>query len=371
MIMPPDYPVSGDAQLMRQKALRPNADFYSPLSSEAPATPAVVNDADSNATPEVRAQRQIFLDRESDRLRIPNNHASTSQLRLPSLARDQDEDRDSELYALLPLAAGAQLGRSLPPPRWWAHDVRGDEMREGPMFNYARGFTWFAFAEHVEGGFKTSIERFQEMAAIPLTTEDAAACCGFAPREDLVAFAPYDKLPASAIRHMCYAALVAILLQWGTTGAAIYVAYSTPAIGLGCRSGSYLIYGIAATVSWLLLLFSNLVSHAFMQRFEENPNRRGMGFLGGLAVTTRLAGTTLAIANAAWLIASSAMEELGTFQTCWCQTDAIQYHDNGWTPVFKGQADLRDIASSVWIGGFLWSVAVCIVTAVIFSYNRH
>ncbi|KAJ7189625.1 hypothetical protein GGX14DRAFT_383016 [Mycena pura] len=282
--------------------------------------------------------------------------------------RDRDDSGDTPFAYQKGLQA--QLDRALPPTTWWGFDVRGDERREGPIFNYARVLTWFAFSEHVEGAFRTALERFQTHAAIPLTMEEAAEHCGFQPRQDLIAFTAWSEIPQFAIKRMVMAGLVALALQWGTTGAAIFVAYNTPAVGIGCRSGSYLIYGIAATASWLMLVFSSFVSHALMQRLERNPSRR-VGILGGLAVITRLLGKTIAVSNAAWLIASSVLEDIGFFQTCWCQTDAFQYHENGWTPVFKGSSDLRDVASGIWIGGFIWSTVVCIIIAGIFAYGPH
>ncbi|KAJ7728642.1 hypothetical protein B0H16DRAFT_1211656, partial [Mycena metata] len=57
-----------------------------------------------------------------------------------------------------------------------------------------------------------------------------------------------------------------VILQWGTTGAAVFVAYWTPSIGIGCRSGSYLIYGVAATLSWIILVLSHLLLHEAMRR---------------------------------------------------------------------------------------------------------
>jgi hypothetical protein len=192
-------------------------------------------------------------------LQVP--HGSTSRLQ-PSLTDVQEEAHDA--YALLQFPVetnGQRLENALPPPTWWGFDIRGDERREGSIFNYARIFTWFAFAEHVGGGFENSINSFRAGAAIPSTTEEAAALCGFRPQQDLIAFTPWSNLPTPAIQHMLAAAFLALFLQWGTTGSAIFVAYSIPAVGLGCRSGSYLIYGIAATASWLLLVFSNLISH--------------------------------------------------------------------------------------------------------------
>ncbi|KAJ7886689.1 hypothetical protein B0H13DRAFT_1627864 [Mycena leptocephala] len=311
----------------------------------------------------------------TDNMIIPerdvHGQARYARLQEPSLT---DEDEAHETYPLLPFSVDTRrLESALPPPTWLGFDIRGDERREGSIFNYARIFTWFAFAEHLGRGFENSINSFRAGAAIPSTTEEAAALCGFKPQEDLVAFTAWSELPTPAIQHMLAAAFLALFLQWGTTGSAIFVAYSTPAVGLGCRSGSYLIYGVAATASWLLLVFSNLVSHTYMQRLEHNPHYRGrtmMTFFGALAVITRHLGKAIAVTNAAWLIASSVMEDIGTFQTCWCQTDAFQYHENGWTAVFKNASDLRSTAGGIWIGGFLWSLVVCVVTAGVFAYDR-
>ncbi|KAJ6559553.1 hypothetical protein B0H19DRAFT_1145407, partial [Mycena capillaripes] len=248
---------------------------------------------------------------------------------------------------------------------WWGFDIRGDEMHEGPICNYGRLFTWFAVTAHVERGFDAAIASFQAGKPVPTTTKEAAKCCGWEQSKNLRAFSDWSELPGAVIKHMWMAALVALFLQWGTTGAAVFVAYSTPAVGIGCRSGSYLIYGVAATLSWVILVLSHLLSHAAMKRLELNP-KHNIKFLGGLAVGTRILGKTLAICNAMWLVASSVMEDIGFFQTCWCQTDAFQYHQSGWTPVFKGQQDLRAVAQGIWIGGFIWSVAVCLIAGAFF-----
>ncbi|KAJ7136656.1 hypothetical protein C8R44DRAFT_868783 [Mycena epipterygia] len=373
-------------QYMSQKGLCPNADVYAPLMPLDPPPPTTPAAAASHTGPVAGTPNRSSMEDAIllvDRLGVPSssNYASTSQLALHT-----PSDHDShETQSLLdppapPTSTTSDLDDDsteplLHPPTWWGFDVRGDERREGPIFTFARIFTSFACVEHVGRGFAVSIEKFRKRAPIPEGAEDAAKSCGFQPREDLIAFTAWSRIPTPAIQHMVGAAIVALFLQWGTTGAAIYVAYNTPAVGLGCRSGSYLIYGIAATVSWAMLVVSHLFSHAFMQRFEHDPERprKGvipMGALAGLAVSTRLTGKAIAISNALWLIASSVLEDIGTFQTCWCQTVAFQYHANGWTPVFKGAADLRATAGGIWIGGFIFSIAVCVMVSGFFSYHR-
>ncbi|KAJ7136748.1 hypothetical protein C8R44DRAFT_868868 [Mycena epipterygia] len=369
----PDHDAAGKVQYVSQKGLCANADVHvplTPLDPPPPTTPvAAANDTGPGAgTPNRRHGTSRMEVPRLDGLGVPlsNNYASTSELELHTLSMTIDHDDDSTQ----PLLACSTPLAPFRPPTWWGFDVRGDERREGPIFTYARIFTSFACVEHVGRGFEESIKNFQAHAAIPEGAEEAAESCRFESR-DLVAFTAWSKIPTPAIQHMIGAAIVALFLQWGTTGAAIYVAYNTPAVGLGCRSGSYLIYGIAATLSWAMLVFSHLVSHVFMQRFEQDPERPRtavMNALAGLAVITRFTGKAIAISNALWLIVSSVLEDIETFQTCWCQTDAFQYGANGWTPVFKGTADLRVTAGGIWIGGFIFSIAVSILVGGFFAY---
>jgi hypothetical protein len=51
-------------------------------------------------------------------------------------------------------------------------------------------------------------------------------------------------------------AFVALLIVWAEVGMAILLAFFTPTIGLGCWSGSFVIYGILSTLSWLFQLIN-------------------------------------------------------------------------------------------------------------------
>ncbi|KAJ7136662.1 hypothetical protein C8R44DRAFT_868788 [Mycena epipterygia] len=331
----PDRDATGEVQYVYQKGLCPNADVYAPLTPLDPPPPTT-----PGANPLVpRAVR--LVPRRPSMISDHNDHSTQSPLDSPVPPTSMTSDHDDNSTQLL-----------LDPPTWWGFDVRGDERREGPIFTYARIFTSFACAEHVWRGFEASIEKFHAHASIPRETEEAARSCGFHSREDLVAFTAWSQIPTPAIHHMFGAAIVALFLQWGTTGAAIFVAYKTPTFGLGCRSGSYLIYGIAATLSWAMLVFSHLVSHAFMQRLENNP----IDHAGALWAH-----------SPAWRV----LEDIGTFQTCWCETVAFQFHRHGWTPVFKMAKDLSGLAEGIWIGGFIFSLAVSVLVSGFFAYHRH
>jgi hypothetical protein len=85
-------------------------------------------------------------------------------------------------------------------------------------------------------------------------------------RDDLANFIGYRIL---------LGAFAAVVVQWGTTGAAIIIAYLTTVAGLGCRSGSYIIYGFLGTISWLSLVLAMIFSHLAVlqhQLQQQDPN---------------------------------------------------------------------------------------------------
>jgi hypothetical protein len=69
-----------------------------------------------------------------------------------------------------------------------------------------------------------------------------------------------DRLNRNPPGGWYFTAFVALFLVWIEIGMAILLAYNTPTIGLGCWSGSFLMYGILSTASWFLQLFNSRVS---------------------------------------------------------------------------------------------------------------
>jgi hypothetical protein len=170
--------------------------------------------------------------------------------------------------------------------------VLGDEQQQGPNFNYARAFTWARFSEIVLAALKKTMENVEQEQSVrvphvdqgnpgPADTsaqtdtpaqadtsaqelrdqgqwvrnqgdqnlegdrEETAKYCGLE-QETLPAFASWTDMWAEVdtpvFWRMFWSAFVAIIVQWGTTGAAIVIAYQTPVMGLGCRSGAYVLY---------------------------------------------------------------------------------------------------------------------------------
>lgn len=288
-------------------------------------------------------------------------------------------------------------------PSWLGFSVLGDESMEGPIYNYARAFTWFRFAEQLESGFSTLLRHLRDPRSSRLQVngrswdsdtsdnlrehlngdlDQVAAYCGLQ-NINLNAYASWSELDAQVFHHLLFASLAGIIVQWGTTGPAILVAYKTPSVGLGCRSGSYLLYGVLSTVTWFLLALSALLSHSVMYHEQTANNKdpeipvakhersQRVTMLCGLAVTTRLSGKTIGVCNAFWLVTNSMLEFTGSFENCWCQSDALSLRGDGWTVLYKSAADLAGASAEYWAGGLVFSLTVIFGSMIFFLLASH
>lgn len=139
--------------------------------------------------------------------------------------------------------------------------------------------------------------------------------------------------------------------------ASFELAYLTPVVGLGCRSGSYIMYGAASTFAAVLLIAAQFCSNEAMRILQErawtpdgstprppplgeHENEQQMlqrqntdqaerlaaiapesdmwlGFMSRAAVLLRISGKGLCILNTAWLLLTSIAEIIGGFDNCW------------------------------------------------------
>jgi hypothetical protein len=296
-------------------------------------------------------------------------------------------------------------------PGWLGADIMGDEKRIGPIFNYARVFTWWQLAQTVELALATTINAIaigetcktgEEKALFRTWTserrpEDNLAGDSFATaqycgldlnRGEILAYPEWSDITADVWKRIVVASIVALFVQWGTTGPGILIAYYTPTKGVGCRTASYLVYGGLATLVWILLSISMMFSHAAMVRYQrEHRNAPSMDFrrpsitspalsprgpqgyerttahsiLCGLAVATRVLGKTIAVGNTLWLLLAALMEYTGVYDRCYCRGNETSLGLNrGWVTLFKTEDDLTHIATSPWAGGVAMSILICV-----------
>lgn len=107
----------------------------------------------------------------------------------------------------------------------------------------------------------------------------------------------------------------------GCTSAEAHTSSRTPVVGLGCQSGSYLIYGLVSTIAWLILCQAAYLSRLHSLRLESSHIKsqarlRPSSLLAASAVIMRLVGKSLAAANAVFIIATSIIQFTGLYDNC-------------------------------------------------------
>ena len=308
-------------------------------------------------------------------------------------------------------------------------DVSGDERKSGPIYNYAKVFTWWQFATLIGNAIETATGNVDagkgcqtiltpQPAQAPqpnqpnqqngLATpppqpimvnwqsnlrpeenlhgncQETARYCGLA-NLNISAYPEWSCVTHEVWKRIAWASFSALFVQWGTAGASILIAYKTPVEGIGCRSGSYLLYAVLGTVSWMFLLISMIFSHEVMLRYQRVHRRHpttdfrvnteranhymrtiGHTALAAAAVITRGLGKTIAVANTLWLIVSSLLEMIGGYNNCWCQGVVLSWGADAWVVIFRTSDQLAQIIQVPLGGGFAMSILVCTIALVFF-----
>ena len=158
-------------------------------------------------------------------------------------------------------------------------------------------------------------------------------------------------------QRVLFAAVLALALQWGTTGAAILIHLNTPPKGLGCRALTFTVYGAAATVALWLLLLSSLLSH-LARRQSIRERRSGLKTLiGYIAALTRWAGKTIAIANGFGILLSCTMQFAGVYDNCFCSSTIFGGNPNGLVSFIEDDVKGSEVYR-YWIGGIIMAFGV-------------
>lgn len=126
---------------------------------------------------------------------------------------------------------GHQL-KEMASPSWATFNVAGDEAKEGPIYNYARVFTWWKFSTALEKTFEALITNLRGrkncrdqdwISSSPLennltgTASDLSRFCGL-DNANLDAYPEWKDVGSNVWHQIAIAAVVAIWVQWGTTG---------------------------------------------------------------------------------------------------------------------------------------------------------
>ena len=194
----------------------------------------------------------------------------------------------------------------------------------------------------------------------------------FAHRPDTSSSSKYDEeatfpgvqaVPKQSIfatevfQRVFFAAVLALALQWGTTGAAILIHLNTPPKGIGCRALTFTIYGAAATVTLWLLLLSSLLSHLARRQSIHERRSRLKTLIGCIAALTRWSGKTIAIANGIGILLSCTMQFAGVYDNCFCSSTIFGGNPNGLVSFIEDDVKGSEVYR-YWIGGIIMAFGV-------------
>ena len=289
--------------------------------------------------------------------------------------------------------------------------ANADEKKTAPIFNYARVFIWSQYAEHilrlyehaaeradqritVDGGIWASTDvdaivaqdrsgneaevmhyctpmgadvprPFSQQIPLPHTTYTPAA---FPPNdptkedeENGETVVPVKPVFATEVFHrITFATILALGLQWGTTGASVLIHIFTPPKGLGCRALTFSVYGSAGTVSFFLVLISSILAHSARLQTPRGKRSAWKILLGCLAAITRWLGKTIAMLNGLGLLLTCGMQFGGMYDNCFCSSTIFGGDPNGLVK-FVGPDIKGSEVYGYWIGGIVMAFGVSIM----------
>jgi len=257
--------------------------------------------------------------------------------------------------------------------------LAGCAMESGPIFNFARPWSHLGTCSQVIRCFRQMNENLDPEKKKPVSgtwsenwEENLAGTAEEKENWIFPSSSPSSNKGTDAnIGMICFqATIMATILQWGTTGAAILMAYNTPVIGLGCESGGYLIYGLLATLVWALLVFSAYLSRRYAADLSCPSLRKNIRFpfLPSILIpATRIIGKALAWINAGWLLSISLLQFANRYNNCWCMSCLGK---SGWVILWASNSQVAQVAWSSWVGGVILGVVTAIGAAVFFLNAR-
>ncbi|KAJ7260746.1 hypothetical protein C8J57DRAFT_1636862 [Mycena rebaudengoi] len=255
------------------------------------------------------------------------------------------------------------------------HSLRTDEHAPSPINNYARIFSWALAVERVYVVFREASRRTELRLPvnpnsiwikgnrdIQIQPENRRGSLDqiTAYTEDTWQQNSTDWIYSAVFRIVVSSAL-ALILTWGTIGAAILIQWFTPTRGRLIRSGSYLIYAVVSTLSWLLLMISSVLTAVIPEHEIQARNRTVIN----LGVVLRRMGKVLGAMNAVWIVLVCVFQFIGLYDTCWCTSSAFSLRSRAYSVAILTPADIAGFWTPVVGGTILASGSVFLFVGVI------
>jgi len=266
--------------------------------------------------------------------------------------------------------------------------LTGDAVRTAPGFNYARIWEWWRTVETIAQAFEHAGENAENHVpvhgrpdqwvlprgnlhpAVPPenrtgTADQVQAYCGFPHLGEI----PEQPVPPGVWKRLFIASVFALGLQWGITGSAVITVVFTPATGLGCRSGAYIIYGMVSTTIWLALLLSSYLAHCAVMWCDgaPEPGFNSANLAKGLATFLRRLSVFAAGCNALGIVLACVFQFSNFYSTCYCNSSVLGRGTKAaYSIIAAGNFGYNQMKGG-WIGGVVLAGG-CVV---IFLFSLH
>jgi len=159
---------------------------------------------------------------------------------------------------------------------------------------------------------------------------------------------------------MFNAAVMALILQCGTTAAAIIIIFFTPTVGLGCRSLGYTIYGAIAILIMFLTIISTIFARISETRKERSTIVTVKCFTAFIAIALRRITFLLALINSVGLIVLSCFQFSHFLDNCYCNASFITRGRNSYIIAIFDTGSVTTMRNSRIIGTALSGVVMII-----------
>ncbi|KAJ3518615.1 hypothetical protein NMY22_g13585 [Coprinellus aureogranulatus] len=265
--------------------------------------------------------------------------------------------------------------------------LRVDERNTAPIYNYARLLPWVNSVETVFACFQAASVRYQRHESVNSdvkwvqlesldeppnainrmgNTSQVVKYCSF---EGLQLEARGSRCGPNVFSRIAAASSMALLLQWGTTGAAIIVVYHTPAVGLGCKSLSYLLFGVLSTLVWMLLLASSILAHCATAL--RRVGGRSAAAARWFSIALRRIGKLLAAFNSIAVVVTCLFSFGNFYNRCYCNTSVLGRGISSayYSPVEITLPDVAKATLSAWIGGSFLAIGAAVIFGVFLILN--
>ncbi|KAJ6567570.1 hypothetical protein DFH09DRAFT_441515 [Mycena vulgaris] len=258
--------------------------------------------------------------------------------------------------------------------------VHRDEQCSPPIYNYARFLPWVQSVEKVSLVFEKASERAEHHDSVdPMIPWERDGKSGkVRPENRRGTLAQLDAYipPTSGVSRSHWgpdvfsrffiASMLALALTWSTTGAAVIVVWFTPTIGLGCRSGAYILYGAVSTLVWIMLVISSALAHYSTLSVNVEGDvvyTRSTRVAGTLSIILRRLGKVLATCNAVWIVLACILQFSSFFDRCYCNSSVLGLGTFAYDVISLVPDDITTMKNA-WIGG----VALAVGSSVLYVF---